>query len=118
MLTGRSTVGMLFSGLVLPGTKTRSGMNAPNGTFMKRLLSISHTEQTGCSGRAAVAIRTASAAHAAAVTATSRICHPGFFIASSLPLNRDFWTTLVSSPETDCARHPLGVKAREHAPLG
>src|SRR6476660_1492069 len=43
--TGRSTVLMLFAGLVLPGTKARSGMKAPNGTFMNRLFSTSHTEQ-------------------------------------------------------------------------
>ena len=30
--TGRSTLGMLLSGLVLPGTKARSGMNDPNET--------------------------------------------------------------------------------------
>ena len=44
MLTGRSTVGMLLFALVLPGTNTRSGMKAPKGTFMKRLLSTSQTE--------------------------------------------------------------------------
>ena len=38
---------MLFIALVLPATNTRSGMNAPNGTFMKRLLSTSQTEQFG-----------------------------------------------------------------------
>ena len=30
---------------MLPGTNARSGMNAPNGTPMKRLLSTSQTEQ-------------------------------------------------------------------------
>ena len=44
MLTGRSTVLMLLFGFVLPGTNARSGMKAPNGTFMKRLLSTSQTE--------------------------------------------------------------------------
>jgi hypothetical protein len=47
MLTGRSTVLMLLVGLVLPGTNARSGMNEPNGTFMNRLLSTSHTEHSG-----------------------------------------------------------------------
>src|SRR6516162_4809463 len=36
---------MLWLGSVLPGIKARSGMNPPIGTFMKRLLSINHTEQ-------------------------------------------------------------------------
>src|SRR5262245_64188514 len=44
-LTGRSTVLMLLFGLLLPGTYARSGMKAPNGTFMNRLLSTSQTEQ-------------------------------------------------------------------------
>src|SRR5262249_28652968 len=44
-LTGRSTVLMLLFGLLLPGTYARSGMKAPNGTFMKRLLSTSQAEQ-------------------------------------------------------------------------
>jgi hypothetical protein len=47
---------------VLPGTNARSGMNDPNGTFMKRLLSISHAEQIGCWARAAVPNRHVSAA--------------------------------------------------------
>ena len=42
--TGRSTVLMLFIGSVLPGTNARSGMKAPNGTSMNRLLSTSQTE--------------------------------------------------------------------------
>ena len=33
------------------GTKVRSGMNAPNGTFMNRLFSTSHTEQTEAAWR-------------------------------------------------------------------
>ena len=37
---------MLFVAFVLPGTNTRSGMKAPNGTFMKRLLSTSQTEHS------------------------------------------------------------------------
>src|SRR5881396_868938 len=45
-LTGRSTVLMLFFGLSLPGTNARSGMNAPKGTPMNRLLSTSQTEYT------------------------------------------------------------------------
>ena len=80
MLTGRSTVGMLFSGLVLPGTKARSGMKEPNGTFMKRLLSISQTEQTGCWACAAAPNRHASAA-IPAVNANERICNARFLIA-------------------------------------
>ena len=75
-LTGRSTVGMLLFGLVLPGTKARSGMNAPNGTFIKRLLSISQTEQTGACASAAVPLSTAIAAEAAAIDANSRTCSP------------------------------------------
>ncbi len=63
--TGRSTVGMLLSGLVLPGTNERSGMKAPNGTPMKRLLSISHAEQTGCCACAVALTRHAVAAIAA-----------------------------------------------------
>ena len=42
--TGRSTVLTLFMGLVLPGTNARSGMKAPMGTPMNRLLSTSQTE--------------------------------------------------------------------------
>jgi hypothetical protein len=53
---------MLLSGLVLPGTNARSGMNDPNGTFMKRLLSISHAEQTGSWARAGAPNRLATAA--------------------------------------------------------
>src|SRR5262249_26532787 len=56
---------MLLCGLLLPGTNARSGMNDPNGTFMKRLLSISHTEQTGCWACAAEPNRHASPAIAA-----------------------------------------------------
>ena len=55
---------MLLFGLVLPGTKARSGMKAPNGTFMKRLLSISQTEQTGACA-SAVPLTDATAAEAA-----------------------------------------------------
>jgi len=36
---------MLCFGSVLPGMKARSGIKAPIGTFMKRLLSTSQTEQ-------------------------------------------------------------------------
>src|SRR3974390_3008377 len=80
MFTGRSTVGMLLSGLVLPGTNARSGMNAPNGTFMKRLLSISHAEQTGCWACAAALNRHPSAA-IAAVHVNGRICSARLLIA-------------------------------------
>src|SRR4249919_2819626 len=80
MFTGRSTLGMLLSGLVLPGTNVRSGMNAPNGTFMKRLLSISHAEQVGCWACAAAPNRHASAA-ATAVPANPRIRNALFRIA-------------------------------------
>src|SRR5262245_2224533 len=73
MFTGRSTVGMLLSGLVLPGTNARSGMNDPNGTFMKRLLSISHTEQTGCWACAAEPNRHPSAAIAAVQNLSARL---------------------------------------------
>src|SRR5688572_29263165 len=75
-LTGRSTVGMLLLGLVLPGTKVRSGMNDPNGTFMNRLLSISQTEQTGACARADVAVATASPANATRVEANRRTRNP------------------------------------------
>src|SRR6476660_7401702 len=44
-LTGRSTVLILLFASLLPGTKARSGMNAPYGTPMNRLLSTSQTEQ-------------------------------------------------------------------------
>jgi hypothetical protein len=71
---------MLFSGLVLPGTNARSGMNAPNGTFMKRLLSISHAEQTGCWACAAASKRQTSAA-ITAVHANGRILNERFLIA-------------------------------------
>src|SRR5260370_14537461 len=80
MLTGRSTVGMLLSGLVLPGTNARSGMNDPNGTFMKRLLSISHAEQIGCWACAAAPNRHASTA-ITAVQANGRIRNARFLIA-------------------------------------
>src|SRR5258705_4475023 len=79
MFTGRSTLGMLLSGLVLPGTKARSGMNDPNGTFMKRLLSISHAEQTGCWACAAAPHRHASAA-IIVVHASGRIRNARFLI--------------------------------------
>ncbi len=39
---------MLLFGLVLPGTNARSGMKAPKGTFMNRLLSTSQTEHWVC----------------------------------------------------------------------
>src|SRR6266852_1989997 len=88
MFTGRSTVGMLLSGLVLPGTNARSGMNAPNGTFMKRLLSISHAEQIGCWACAAAPNRHASAA-ITAVHTDGRIRNARFLILpSSLQLDR------------------------------
>src|SRR5258708_28195565 len=80
MFTGRSTLGMLLSGLVLPGTNARSGMNDPNGTFMKRLLSISHAEQIGCWACAAAPNRHASAA-ITAVQANLRIRNALFLIA-------------------------------------
>src|SRR3979490_2083722 len=81
MFTGRSTVGMLLSGLVLPGTNARSGMNDPNGTFMKRLLSISHAEQIGCWAWAAAPNRDASAAAITAVHVNGRIRKARFLIA-------------------------------------
>jgi hypothetical protein len=71
---------MLLSGLVLPGTNARSGMNDPNGTFMKRLLSISHAEQIGCWACAAAPNRHASAA-ITAVQANGRIRNVRFLIA-------------------------------------
>src|ERR1700758_1602377 len=84
ILTGRSTVGILFVGLSLPGTKARSGMKDPNGTFIKRLLSINHTEQTGACANAAVPVRTDSIAEAATIDAKSRMFNPSLDI-SSLP---------------------------------
>ena len=83
-LTGRSTVGMLLSGLLLPGTKVRSGMNDPNGTFMKRLLSISQTEQSGACASADVTDATASPASATRVDANRRTRNPSVVIAFSL----------------------------------
>jgi hypothetical protein len=71
---------MLLSGLVLPGTNVRSGMKDPNGTFMKRLLSISQAEQTGCWACAAEPNRPASAA-IPAVNANERILDARFLIA-------------------------------------
>jgi hypothetical protein len=71
---------MLLSGLVLPGTNARSGMKDPNGTFMKRLLSISHAEQIGCWACAAAPNRHASAA-IPAVNANERIRNAPFLIA-------------------------------------
>src|SRR5215470_8133237 len=98
MFTGRSTVGMLLSGLVLPGTNARSGMNDPNGTFMKRLLSISHTEQTGCWACAAAPNRHASAAIAAAHT-NGRVLSARLSISFLPTLDRNFsdcdWNALV-----------------------
>src|SRR5262245_7945173 len=79
-LTGRSTVGMLFAASLLPGTNARSGMKAPNGTFMKRLLSISHTEQTGCWACAAVPNRS-DAHERTTVDASRRACNANLFIA-------------------------------------
>jgi hypothetical protein len=55
-------------------------MNDPNGTFMKRLLSISHAQQTGCWARAAALNRHASAA-ITAVKASGRIRNVRFLIA-------------------------------------
>src|SRR3954462_2063210 len=99
MLTGRSTLGMLLSGLVLPGTKARSGMNDPNGTFMKRLLSISHAEQIGCWACAAVPNRHASAV-ITAVHASGRIRDARFLIAFLPTARLSFpdcdWIALVS----------------------
>src|SRR5215510_13941941 len=83
-LTGRSTVEMLFAGLVLPGTKARSGMNAPKGTFIKRLLSINHTEQTGCWACAA-APNKSDAHERTTIDASKRACNASLFIAL-LPL--------------------------------
>jgi hypothetical protein len=71
---------MLLSGLVLPGTNARSGMKDPNGTFMKRLLSISQAEQTGCWACAVEPNRPASAA-IPAVNANERIGDARFLIA-------------------------------------
>src|SRR5437588_2374129 len=73
--TGRSTVLMLLFGLVLPGMNTRSGMKLPNGTFMKRLLSTSHTEQLVSWASALVAPAPKSPAVASAAAAA--IC-PSF----------------------------------------
>jgi hypothetical protein len=55
-------------------------MNDPNGTFMKRLLSISHAEQIGCWACAVAPKRHGSAA-IAAVHADRRICNARFLIA-------------------------------------
>ncbi|AHY52651.1 hypothetical protein BJS_00022 [Bradyrhizobium japonicum SEMIA 5079] len=66
--------------MVLPGTKVRSGMKDPNGTFMKRLLSISHAEQTGCWACAAKPNRLVIAAMPA-VNAKERILGAHFLIA-------------------------------------
>jgi len=62
-------------------------MKEPNGTFMKRLLSINHTEQTGCWACAAGPNRLASAA-IPAVTANERILDANRLIAF-LPLQPD-----------------------------
>src|SRR6266700_2286310 len=69
-LTGRSTVLMLFVLLSLPGTNARSGMNAPKGTPMNRLLSTSQTEYTSpTAGAGAGAV---SAPTATATTSTAK----------------------------------------------
>src|SRR5262245_41428562 len=68
-LTGRSTVLMLFIGLVLSGTNARSGMKAPKGTFMKRLLSTSQTEYTSAWAGAGVGALNAKTPTTAARTA-------------------------------------------------
>src|SRR5438552_610791 len=69
-LTGRSTVLMLFVLLSLPGTNARSGMNAPKGTPMNRLLSTSQTEYTGpWAGAGAVSAPTAPTAAAMRIAA-------------------------------------------------
>lgn len=72
---------MLLLGLVLPGTKARSGMKAPKGTFMKRLLSINQTEQTGACASAAVPPRTASPIEAVTNDASNRSFRPSLVIA-------------------------------------
>ncbi|WFU72190.1 hypothetical protein [Bradyrhizobium sp. CB2312] len=54
-------------------------MNDPNGTFMKRLLSISHAEQTGCWACAAALNRHASPAIIAA-HANGRVRNARFLI--------------------------------------
>jgi hypothetical protein len=56
-------------------------MNAPNGTFMKRLLSISHAEQTGCWACAVAPNRQASAAGIIAAHASRRIRNARSLIA-------------------------------------
>jgi hypothetical protein len=55
-------------------------MNDPNGTFMKRLLSISHAEQTGSWARAGAANRHAVATVTTA-KANGRLGNAGFLIA-------------------------------------
>jgi hypothetical protein len=55
-------------------------MNEPNGTFMKRLLSISHAEQIGCWACAAAPNRHASV-DITAVQANGRIRNVRFLIA-------------------------------------
>src|SRR3977135_1993014 len=106
MFTGRSTLGMLLSGLVLPGTNARSGMNDPNGTFMKRLPSISHAEQIGCWARAGAQNRHARAAIAAA-HANGRIRDVrsliAFLPAATLSFPDCDWTALVSFLRSDCS---------------
>jgi hypothetical protein len=62
---------MLFIGLVLPGTNARSGMKAPKGTPMNRLLSTSHTEYCGvCAGAGAGAVQEPTAIATASTPAT------------------------------------------------
>jgi hypothetical protein len=56
-------------------------MKEPNGTFIKRLLSINHTEQTGACANAAVPLRTDSIAEAATIDANGRIFSPSLVIA-------------------------------------
>jgi len=62
-------------------------MNDPNGTFMKRLLSISHAEQIGCWARAGAPHKHASAA-IAAIQMKERIRNACSLMAS-LPLQLD-----------------------------
>src|SRR2546422_4795812 len=102
MFTGRSKKGLLFILLLLPGTNARSGMKAPAGTPMKRLLSISQTEycmSADCAGADGKPVDTVSATNAKSKT--------------------DLTTLFISTPQMCLVDHSVAPgprDARSHLP--
>jgi hypothetical protein len=110
---------MLLLALVLPGTNARSGMKAPNGTPMNRLLSTSHAEQF-CAYAPAELITPSPATAIVAKAPTS------FFIAtphrlllhvqqSLLPVGSQFRLRAIRFGSNCCELRFLSLEWRQRA---